>query len=338
MKKFSLGKRSKAPEQASADSTPSEDLQAEQPVRTEGFTGGSALVAKVIPLMVYLAIALALVMGAMAFLRPSGVVSAATDKTGPAGLTLTEQSAGGYALGYVGAWLGATRDSPDELKSYTQLGSGIDLPSKATPYKDLVVEVVDPQGKGIIRVVIAGAVQETAADGKTIQWPRRSFQVTVNSTAGLSVVGYPTPISATANGAQANLGYPVTVPASDDSAATVAAFLGAYAAGQGDLSRYITPGSPITAILPAPYLNVKLSTLLADATPAKNPSDGNSVRVLAQAQVSTANGASTATYALTLTARAGRWEISALDPNPIIASDSTRKPSTSAIPTTPKGN
>ena len=102
---------------------------------------------------------------------------------------------------------------------------------------------------------------------------------------------------------------------------TVGQFLTAYIAGSGDVSRYLTPGVELTPLTPSPYTSVRLSEIRAagsDQPPATVPQDGTRTRVLALGTaVVTDQQTANVAYALTLTARAGRWEISAIDPAPV---------------------
>jgi hypothetical protein len=114
----------------------------------------------------------------------------------------------------------------------------------------------------------------------------------------------------------------------------VGQFLNAYIAGSGDVTRYLTPGVVLTTLTPAPYTSVDLSEIRAegsDQPPAVVPVDGTQIRVLALGTaVVTDQQTSNVAYALTLTARAGRWEISALDLVPV--QSQTQSPDASSAP------
>ncbi|TFE25057.1 hypothetical protein E0F15_20590 [Frankia sp. B2] len=101
-------------------------------------------------------------------------------------------------------------------------------------------------------------------------------------------------------------------------------FLTALLTGDGEVSRYSSPGAGIRPIIPVPYTGVELVSLARDTTaPASGdsaeaapPRDGQRLRVLATIRVSGPDGIRMLSYPLRLTARAGRWEISALDSTP----------------------
>ena len=100
--------------------------------------------------------------------------------------------------------------------------------------------------------------------------------------------------------------------------ATVQEFLSALLAGAGEVSRYTSPGSSVAAVTPAPYSKVTVQSLrssdeMSVKTAAK---DGVEVHVLVTAQLENGANMQTTTYFLTVTSRAGRWEIKSIDTVP----------------------
>lgn len=253
-------------------------------------------------------------------------------------LTPVQQSTGEYAAGFVAAWLSSTRDNPSPLAAYVASSSVKLLSTQPWAYRDLTVASVDvTDGSDLVSVVVAANVEELdmeSEDGATI-WPRRYFAVTVNaSEAGLSVIGLPAPVAAPSKAdTPVKLAYTESVMASSTAKATVVAFLNAYLAGSGEISRYVTPGSEITALTPAPFQVLEISDLLADTEPSDNPNTGAVVHVLATVDVSSAAGQQlTATYALTLTARDGRWETTSVDFTPLASSKPAAAPEPTPAP------
>ena len=59
--------------------------------------------------------------------------------------------------------------------------------------------------------------------------------------------------------------------------ATVEAFLAAYLAGSGDITRVISPGSTINAVLPAPYQELKVTDVRSDKEASETPAGGDDV-------------------------------------------------------------
>lgn len=238
-------------------------------------------------------------------------------------LTAQEQSAGEYGAAFVAAWLGASREDEGTLAAYINPAAVGQLSATAWKYRDLaVVSVEKTDESDLMSVVVAANVEEfdmESESGATV-WPRRYFAVTVRVTdVGLSVVGLPAPIAAPAKEESAvRLAYGQTVLQTSSARQTVEAFLSAYLAGSGEISRYVSPGSEISAITPAPYMTITVTDVKSDVEPSDTPSTGSVVHVLATAEVSSASDQRlTTTYALTLTARDGRWETTFVDLAPL---------------------
>jgi hypothetical protein len=129
---------------------------------------------------------------------------------------------------------------------------------------------------------------------------------------------------------------------------TVVQFAAAYLAGTGDLARYLTPGTALRPITPAAYRRVEVERIVAAGdiplAEARVPSDGTKVRVLATViAIDADNERWPLAYALSLTARAGRWEVTALEHAPAIdtgpaatASTSTAPPAAPSTPPSPE--
>lgn len=264
----------------------------------------------------------------VAFAGTSTQPASVADSTGSA-LTTTEQSTGAYSLAYVAAWLSATKEDPGQLADYIGLESIPEISDVPWAYRNIAVASTLPAEAGhLVTVVVSANVKELGVEGQgkttTDVWPRRYFQVTVKAAdTNMRVLGLPSPIAGPAQGEPANLDYSQSLPLSDATADAVSAFLGAYLAESGEIARYISPDSEITAIVPAPYVAVDLVDVRADVAPSTSPADGETVAVLVTAALSSAvDQKLTATYALSLTARAGRWEVAAIEAAPIETSDS----------------
>ncbi|MDH6129798.1 conjugal transfer protein [Kitasatospora sp. GP82] len=158
----------------------------------------------------------------------------------------------------------------------------------------------------------------------------RYFQVPVaTAPAGGGAMGYvalgmPAEVSAQPRVQVPGLVYGPLRPAlpSDPLTQAATAFLGAYLTGAGELDRYLAPGTELTAISPAPYTGLAVDELAVEGEQggdavASVPGDGTRVRLLVVLRATGRDGMRVPlTYALTLRARAGRWEIAALDGAP----------------------
>ncbi|WP_432498826.1 hypothetical protein [Kineococcus gypseus] len=211
------------------------------------------------------------------------------------------------------------------------------------------------------QVTVAADVEEPGADGEPVM-VRRYFAVPVlqRGGTGAAVAGegtpqpqheyqvvralralmLPQPLAGPASGEGAELDYDQQVNPAGSLATSVGQFLAAYAAGAGDVTRYVIPGAPISAITPAAYTDVQVQSVLAREGEASSdePADGQRAQVLVTATLITfERQQSTAQYALALTARGGRWEISALEPVPALVppTGATASPASSPASSAP---
>lgn len=252
--------------------------------------------------------------------------------------TRVDDGAGAYAEGFVASWLSASSNDHAALDAYLDSSGTGSLPKTGWLYRDMAVSGTErSEGSTLAAVTVAANVKETkTVDGKPVEtWPRRYFRAVINTDSGLSPVGLPAPVSAPAPaGSNVPLRYPESVSTSSDVATTVTSFLSAYATGAEGLDRYTTPGSSIMPISPAPFTAATIRSLNADRTPFTAPKDGETLSILTAVGFKTdQDQGSSSTYAMTLKARAGRWEISSLSPVPEV--DKSAHPSTSptAAPT-----
>lgn len=286
--------------------------------RGSNWTRGRELSGKLLSGLLFAAIIAGAVGFGMHFVKPEQVLAAPTEQ-GPGGLTVPQQSAGAYAVGFVGSWLQATKDQPGDLGTYIDLGSLTKMTQAPFAYRDLSLVSVTPveDGGPFVSVVVAANVKEISQDqeGNVETWPRRYFQVAIAiDGADLRVVGLPAPIAPPVEGSTTALVYSTNVALGEPLAQTVSAFLGSYLAGSGELDRFTTPGSDLAPITPAPYAQLDVVDLRTAADPSEAPADGEKVRALATVTLTTPlEQITTATYALTLTGRGQRWEVTEID-------------------------
>lgn len=226
--------------------------------------------------------------------------------------------AGEFAQRLVTTWLTTARGHEANLTALMPGVSTSTFPQEAFTVSDATVAAI-AKVEATWSVTVAAAVTDQRK-----QTARRFFQVPVmiGPDGSVSALSLPTPVAGPAVTAGSGLNYQVQVPGTGPVAQTISQFLTAYAAGSGDVTRYLTPGVQIRAIDPAPYTAVTVTDLRALTSAAGvdttgTPTDGTTLRVLvvATGTVSTAQQIS-ASWALSLTARAGRWEITAIDPTP----------------------
>lgn len=242
-------------------------------------------------------------------------------------------AAGEFAQRVVVAWLTTPRGQEDQLTALVQVPTVTlpDVPFKASePTVSSIAQV-----NGVWSVTVAVTVTDQRK-----QPARRFFQVPVIVGAGAAVtaLSLPAPVSGPTVGALPRLGYRFQVNPGGPVAQTAAQFLGAYIAGQGDVTRYVSPTTQIQPVTPAPYTAVQVTDLAGDADidTAGVPKDRARLRVLvgADASVTTKQQVSV-TYTLTLLARAGRWEVQAIDPAPALVDQLSASAAPGASSATP---
>ncbi len=219
----------------------------------------------------------------------------------------------------------AQRTEADEVVSVT-VSALVQTPAQAAEDESKQTEARLSEKATAEEALRVAQEAKQAAEGSSsnVDYTVRYYQVPVHQGADghVQVIGYPTPVPAPApRGAQLTLNYPDRLDTHGELAQTIQGFLQAYAGGQGDVTRYLAPGSPVRGIDPAPYARLHLMDLRANQAPDDLPS-GQTLRVLVQAQAeltSTEGDRQAITLALTLHQREGRWEVNAVDPSPLIS-------------------
>lgn len=212
--------------------------------------------------------------------------------------------AAGFAERYVGAYLLAGSDS-GPLAAY--LGYEPELPATARPAAVAApvraVEVTSA-GEDYWSVVVA-----VGPPGQEWFW-----RAAVDASGdGPVAVGLPAAVAAPPEvervDIDVNLG---PVPAEDAAADTVGGFLAAYLCGTGELSRYLSPGVDLAPTNPAICSEVEL-----DRWGSRTESDSHQT-VVVDATLGSGDGNPvwSATYAMELARRDGRWEVAELLPAP----------------------
>lgn len=333
MSRRALTLRRRSREEASPERELDLEMEQQPPIATAQEQVVSTLAAKAATVMLMAA----LVCG------PAGLVvaglavysSAARPSVAPVqvqDLSGERAAAGEFAERLVVAWLTTPRGQEAKLAGLLQVPA-VTLPQVPFKVADPTVSAIE-QVDGVWSVTVA----ITVADQRK-QPMRRFFQVPVVVVPGAGVTGLslPAPVAGPAVGVSPRLSYRFQVDPAGPVAETAAQFLGAYIAGQGDVTRYVSPTVQIQAVTPAPYTAVKVTDLAGDTEidTAAVPKDRTQLRVLAGADASVSSKQQVSvTYALTLLARAGRWEVAAIDPTPALASPppGTTTPSAPAAP------
>lgn len=340
MKRPSWRSRTTAPETPEVEGAPVEVVDPDAHLQ-QRWTGGPtwrtrAVQAGLVAALVTGPVALLLGVGQAA----SGTAPAAAPVAEPAALDGGEQAAvGEFAQQLVLLWLQTPRG---EEAALADLVDTADLQLAATPMSGSDPQTAQLVATGPGQWSVTVAVTVTDATEVPV---RRHFQVPVRYTAetgALVAATLPSPVSAPPAAASPQLGYRYTASSSDPVTAASGEFLGALLTGAGDVTRLISPGTQISALTPAPFTGVQVREVATDvdlrgAEASSAPQEPVRVLVTALASV-TAEQSVTVQYALTLTTREGRWEVTSLDAAPLPAAESS-SPSLppSASSTVPSG-
>lgn len=94
-------------------------------------------------------------------------------------------------------------------------------------------------------------------------------------------------------------------------------FLNAYLTGAGDVARYTTVKSGLSALTPAPYKKLAKVSLNADRQGCGT--DGSQTKVLVTVEPETSAGqAASLAYPLTMVRGEGQWQVASIDPSPAL--------------------
>lgn len=252
---------------------------------------------------------------ALAYLSASAPAPAASSAPDPS-VDVERQQAAEFATQVVVSWLGATREDTDSLIQLVPAASSLrpgDEPVAVTDARVATVTAADDAWTVTVAATVAGA--------------RRYFQVpvAVDEAGAPSALTLPSPVQAPPIDGAAGPDYSTTVPTNSPLRESVAAFFAAYLVADGDVSRYTSPGTDITAVEPAWVLSAEVTNLQAPKSVQgldldAEPADGQEVRVLASLALTVSETQElNSQYALTLTSRGGRWEISSVDEAPLWA-------------------
>ncbi|MER6678543.1 conjugal transfer protein [Streptomyces sp. NPDC000983] len=246
---------------------------------------------------------------------PTTVAAASSAKPAAVRNAAATADPGGYAQVFVGAWLRSSTDDPSaaQARLAQSMAPDVGLPDPAGDAHSVPESVTAvrsaQRGSGAWSVTVAAQY----ADGSV-----RYYAVPVaadRAGASFTVTGAPAVVAGPGRAESTRSSYGVSVPEGDLSAA-VGEFLAAYLTGAGEVDRYLAPGVNLTAVSPAPYTAATVQQVSAAQEVAASelvPADGTKVRVLAQVEARDSGARWPLAYELALSARSGRWEVSALE-------------------------
>ena len=243
------------------------------------------------------------------------------------------------AVQWTRAFLSTPAAQADQLAAYWS--GPLTLPSTAAAVSDATALDSAATAPGVWTVTVA--LDVTPAGGVR---QRRYFQTPIAVAGGIhqaqaTPMTVPAEISGPGPAAQPALAYPVAVSSTGAAGVTVHGFLTAFLAGTGDLTRWSAPGLAAVPVTPPPCADVLVAQLQAseDAAGLSTglPADGTTVHLLATVTTrlppaidGQADAFRTGQYLLAVTARAGRWEVSAIDNTPVVSAGSSAAAAPSA--------
>ncbi|HYJ68010.1 MAG TPA: conjugal transfer protein [Nocardioidaceae bacterium] len=285
------------------------------------WTNGSSLKTKA---------ATVLLVGALV-LSPAGLVvglAAASSGSAPVTETQTADTRGEqaaveeFAARFVTTWLVANADNAEDLLvGLVEIPDSAEFPSTGLQASDPTVAGVEQLEGGIWSVTIAVTTVDPAASAPGV---RRFFRVpVVYDTGRLVALALPAPTAAPTMAETPDLGYPSDLSTGHPAWRTVGGFMTALLAGKGDITRYLTPGTRVAPVVPVPFGAIRINQIAASVDvgeePAHVPADGQQLPVLVTVSgltSATASSGLTVQYALVLTGRDGRWEVTEVEASP----------------------
>lgn len=286
-----------------------ETAQAFTPVQTERWTQGQTFKNRLLSTAVLLTSAAALVGTSVVVSRATTPEALPVSQT-QVDFTRSDQTGAAFASGYLRTWLTASAQEHKALEAYTselQFPSP-KLPAKASGAGSIDVVQMSPRNDGLYVVTLAAQVGTNPAAAQ------RYFEVVLSRTGQhFAAAALPREVSAPEATSKAANGYREDVKGDALVMQTLTGFFSAYLAGDGDLQRFLTPGTAVTAVKPAPYAKVTVTAASSNTPIPTTLTDGASMDLLVRAQGNGPQSYQLSTdYELTLTARAGRWEITSM--------------------------
>ncbi|MEU1868312.1 conjugal transfer protein [Streptomyces gardneri] len=313
-------------------------------------TGAQANSAAMMRWFVWVLIALGPLLGTLAYLSVPTTSAAPAPKTVPsAPVASGGQGAAGFASLFVAAYLSAGRGDEPKLAAYYPPAGNLQLDGVAGQRRgeqltDVRLRQTDTTvWSDTVAARVAGATPRATPSTQPGASPRpaaatdtvRYFQVPVATAPGAggatayTALALPAEVAAPERAMTPELVYGAMHPAlpTDPRTQAVTSFLSAYLTKAGaELDRYLAPGTRLTAPSPAPYSGIAVDQFAAEGETdgelvVSVPGDGRTLRLLVTLRATGQDGVRLPlTYALTLKARAGRWEIASLDGAPALTS------------------
>lgn len=239
-----------------------------------------------------------------------------------------------FAQDYVTTWLTATASNSGALTQFVSVNVN-DLKLPSTPAMVISAPTVvavtfeGVAGKSAGGEVFSVVIGVNERPYESASSTRALYRVPVLwSKLGPRAASLPARVEGPGSGADLPLAYPVALAASDSAFQVVSGFMSAYLTGDGRVDRYVTSNSRLVG-LGGVYQNQTggqgqtiplVTAVTATFSPPATPTDGQSVRVLAQVTAVTSQYAPVhLVYPLTLRGVGGHWSVAAIDRAPVLS-------------------
>ena len=225
-------------------------------------------------------------------------------------------SAEGFAEMFVATYLGAGEEGRAEALAPFYPGATLQLePTLATLYVTRTATVAALEvSEGYWAVTVAAEVLEPAAEDAYRPGGTRFYQVgVVEADGALAATSLPgqVPAPATAEAPELDVEAFRRADTAEPTTEAMQRFFAALVAGDGELDRYVAPGTGLRALDPAPYRSVEIERV---ALRALNEAEDAHRALVEVAATDADERTQVFHYALELVLREGRWEITELLP------------------------
>jgi Conjugative transposon protein TcpC len=220
----------------------------------------------------------------------------------------------GWAAQFVTAYLSAGAGDEARLRPFLGSVPEMEGSSDAEWARSTAVVQVRRAGASYWAVTVAADVAAVGPRGSMVElgvWYYRVGVMTGRDGAAYVATGLPAQVTAPAEAAAPTSAYggdPVS--SSDPLSDTVTRFLAAYLCGQGELDRYAAASAGLAPVQPPPFARITVLELTRAA---------GGGGVLAQVRATDSAGrVRLLTYPLQVAVQGGNWEITRLDPAPLL--------------------
>ncbi len=248
------------------------------------------------------------------------------------------QLVGSFAENFVTTYLGATTGQQDRIGDFIGGAQQLALPNSARPVSDPeIVFATRTDGTSAVEVWavtisvrigksgnVTGATSSSgssSAGTTTTTAPadaRQYFRLGVDVVGGRPrALAPPAQVQPPERGADLLLAYSATCQSDTPLAQVATGFMQAMLTGSGDIARYTTPDSGITALRPAPFSAVDSVSVGADDSHCG--ASGDTAQVLVSVNPKgEAGSAPTLSYPLAMVRAAGSWQVRAIESVPAL--------------------